>query len=102
MLFESLAFLGSGQLKGTMPPVLVYYEQSLCMRCTQGEVQRFTGGFELAGQRHHRTGGLFHIQFAPSHGMASTFVLLIVIHFFPKGLDGTIGHFDSFMWRHQP
>lgn len=85
-----------------MAPVLVYYEQSLCLRCTQGEVQRFRGGFELAGQRHHRAGGLLHILL---HSLTwdDRHICPFDCHpFFPKGLDRTIGHFDSFMWRHQP
>ena len=33
-----------------------------------------------------------------SHRRPVTFVLLIVLHFF-KGLAGTIGHLEAFMWR---
>lgn len=93
------------QLKGTMPPVLVYYEQSLCLGGCAHEARskRFQPEpLNWQVKDITETGGLLHIQpCAPHDGMGGTFVLLIVIHFF-KGLEGTIGHFDSFMLLDTP
>lgn len=65
-VFVDRFLVGSGLqrlgLKGNNVPELLYYEQSLCLCCSHTTER---SGFELPGQRHHRTEALFHIQHVP-------------------------------------
>lgn len=78
---------------------LLYYEQSLCLRCSHTErgsrVQEQLWTIRSKTSQNWRA--VSHSS-CTSHRRPVTFVLLIVLHFF-KGLAGTIGHLEAFMWR---
>lgn len=78
---------------------LLYYEQSLCLRCSHTErgsrVQEQLWTIRSKTSQNRRA--VSH-SCCTSHRRPVTFVLLIVLHFF-KGLAGTIGHLAAFMWR---
>lgn len=77
---------------------LLYYEQSLCLRCSHTErgsrVQEQLWTIRSKTSQNRRA---VSYSSCTSHRRPVTFVLLIVYYFF-KGLAGTIGHLEAFMW----
>lgn len=93
-VFVESSLAGSGlqrlRLKGNNVLDLLYYEQSLCLWRSPATDRP---GFELPGQRHHRSEALFHMQ-ASSHQRLVAFVLLIALCF-----SATTGHPDALSLR---
>lgn len=90
---------GGVQLKGTMWWIYFIMNKAFVWGAhilNGGPESR--SSFELSGQRHHRTDALFHIHLVPHTGGPSHLSFWLSSDFF-KGLAGTIGHLEAFMWR---